>query len=117
MAVVRKMEEIEAQDISNGKDVVGVRKRVLIGPREGAPTFAVRLFSLAPGGHTPAHSHPYEHGVIVLRGRGEVLGPEGPKPIEPGVVVFVPPHEFHGFRNTGKETLEFLCVVPVSVEK
>lgn len=117
MALVRKLEEIEAQDISNGQDVVGVTKRVLIGPRDGAPTFAVRLFSLAPGGHTPAHTHPYEHGVIVLRGRGEVLGPEGPKSIEPGSVVFVPPNEFHTFKNTGKETLEFLCIVPVAVEK
>jgi quercetin dioxygenase-like cupin family protein len=117
MPVVRKIEEIEAQNISNGKDTLGVMKRVLIGPKEGAPTFAVRLFSVAPGGHTPAHTHPYEHGVIVLRGQGQVLGEEGAIPIGPGSVVFVRPQEFHEFRNTGKENLEFLCIVPVAVEK
>ncbi len=115
--MVRRMEEVEAQDVSDGKDIVGVVKKVLIGPKEGAPTFAVRLFRLAPGGHTPAHTHPYEHGVIVLRGQGEVLGEDGPVPIAPGTVVFVRPGEFHGFRNTAQEPLEFLCIVPVDVEK
>lgn len=93
-----------------------MRKRLLIGPKDGAPTFAVRLFSVAPGGHTPAHAHPYEHGVLVLRGQGEVLTPQGPKPIGPGTVVFVKPSEFHGFRNPGPEPLEFVCIVPVHVE-
>jgi quercetin dioxygenase-like cupin family protein len=117
MPTVKRIEEIEAQDISDGKEIVGVRKRVLIGPKEGAPTFAVRLFSLAPGGHTPAHTHPYEHGVVVLRGQGEVLGADGPRSIGPGTAVFVRPREFHGFRNTGTEPLEFLCIVPVAVEQ
>jgi len=31
--------------------------------------------------------------------------------------VFVRPGEFHGFRNTGSDPLEFLCIVPVDVEK
>jgi len=117
MPLVRKISEIAAVNVSDGKDIVGVMKRVLIGPKEGAPTFAVRLFSVAPGGHTPAHAHPYEHGVIVLRGQGEVLGKEGSTPIGPGTVVFVRPNEFHGFKNTGQEELEFLCIVPVDVEK
>lgn len=116
MPEVKRIEEIPALDVSNGKEIVGVHKRVLIGPKDGAPTFAVRLFSLAPGGHTPAHIHPYEHGVLVLRGKGEVLTPEGPRAIEPGMVVFVKPQEFHGFRNTGTEPLEFVCIVPVHVE-
>lgn len=117
MPVVKRLRDVETQDVSDGKDVVGVTKRVLIGPKEDAPTFAVRLFSVAPGGHTPAHTHPYEHGVLVLRGKGEVLSSEGPRPLEPGTVVFVRPQEFHGFRNTGTEPLEFLCIVPVEVEK
>lgn len=116
MAVVKQMSEVPATDVSQGADVVGVVKRVLIGPRDGAPTFAVRLFTLAPSGHTPAHSHPFEHGVIVLRGEGAVQTPNGPMAIGEGSVVFVPPGEHHQFRNTGTVPLEFLCVVPVAVE-
>lgn len=117
MPVVKRVAEIRGEDISDGLEIVGVVKRVLIGPKDGAPTFAARLFALAPGGHTPAHVHPYEHGVLVLQGQGEVLGPAGAIPIGPGSVVFVRPHEFHGFRNTGSQTLEFVCIVPVEVEK
>lgn len=117
MPVIKRIEEVAAQDVSDGKNTVGVTKRLLLGPKEGVPTFAVRLFSLAPGGHTPAHTHPYEHGVLVLHGQGEVLSEAGASPIGPGTVVFVRPHEFHGFRNTGQEKLEFLCIVPVDVER
>lgn len=117
MPVIKRITEVAAVDVSNGKDTVGVTKRLLLGPKDGAPTFAVRLFSLAPGGHTPAHAHPYEHGVLVLQGEGEVLSETGASPIGPGTVVLVRPHEFHGFRNTGQEKLEFLCIVPVDVER
>jgi quercetin dioxygenase-like cupin family protein len=117
MAVVKRMSEVPGVDVSQGADVVGVVKRVLIGARDGAPTFAVRLFTLAPGGHSPAHSHPFEHGVIVLTGEGSVLTAGGPVALRPGTVVFMPPGEHHQFQNTGTKPLEFLCVVPVDVEK
>ncbi len=117
MAVVRKMEDVPERNMSDGKEIVGVTKRLLIGPVEGAPTFAVRLFTLAPGGHTPAHAHPYEHGVVVLSGRGEVHTAQGAKALEASTVVWMPPGEHHQFRNTGTEPLKFLCVVPAAVEK
>ena len=116
MVIVKRMSEVQDIDMSSGSDVVGVLKRVLIGPSDGAPTFAVRLFTLSPGGHTPAHTHPFEHGVVVLRGRGSVLTPTGPVEIGERSVVFVPPGEHHQFRNTGDAPLEFLCVVPVKYE-
>lgn len=116
MVTVKRIQEIKATDVSNDREIVGVVKRVLIGPAEGAPTFALRLFSLSPGGHTPAHSHPFEHGVIVLRGRGTVLTPKGPVEIGEGSVVFVPPGEHHQFRASPTEALEFLCVIPVGYE-
>ncbi len=116
MAIVKRLAEVPPRDMSNGTDVVGVLKRVLIGPADGAPTFAVRLFTLAPGGNTPAHTHPFEHGVVVLRGTGTVLTPNGRVPIGEGTTVFVPPGEHHQFQNTGPGPLEFLCVIPVGYE-
>ncbi|MCX7750807.1 MAG: cupin domain-containing protein [Candidatus Bipolaricaulota bacterium] len=117
MVTVKSMAEVPAQDVSDGREIVGVTKQVLIGPAERAPTFAVRRFTLAPGGHTPAHAHPFEHGVVVLRGKGTVLTQAGPVPIEGGSVVFVPPGEHHQFRAGDTEALEFLCIVPVQYEK
>ena len=93
-------------------DASGVTMRMLIGPAEGAPTFNMRLFEVAPGGHTPCHSHDWEHEVYVLGGAGEVRSPDGQVPIAASDCVLIPPNEEHQFVNTGDETLKFLCLVP-----
>jgi quercetin dioxygenase-like cupin family protein len=92
----------------------GCSVRWLLGERDGAPTFAMRQFEVAPGGFTPRHSHPYEHEVFVLEGEGEVF--EGPDPhqLRAGDVVLVKPDEVHQFRNTGSGPLKFLCLIPIS---
>lgn len=117
MAVVKRIPEVEARDISDGVDAVNVTKQLLIGPADGAPTFAVRLFTLAPGGHTPKHSHPFEHGVLVLEGEGSLWTASGDHPLSPGTVAFVAPDEAHQFRNTGSNPFKFICIVPKHVEE
>ncbi|MFO8033913.1 MAG: cupin domain-containing protein [Candidatus Bipolaricaulota bacterium] len=117
MALVRRTDEVAAVDISDGTDVVGATKQLLIGPGDGAPTFAVRLFTLAPGGHTPDHTHPFEHGVIVLEGQGELVTQEQVYSLSPNTAAHVSPDEQHRFRNTGQGPFRFLCVVPRHVEQ
>lgn len=117
MAVVKKITEVEALDISDGTSVVNATKQLLIGPKDGAPTFAVRLFTLGPGGHSPRHQHPYEHGVLVLEGQGELWTEEGSYRLSPGTVVLVKPDEEHQFRNLGSVDLKFICIVPKHVEE
>jgi mannose-6-phosphate isomerase-like protein (cupin superfamily) len=52
--------------------------------------------------------------VFVLSGRGIVRGPGGKEtPIEPDTVVYIPPHEEHGFFNRGDDVLRFICVIPL----
>ena len=86
--------------------------RELITDRDGAPTFAMRMFDVAPGGYTPLHEHPWEHEAYVLAGPGERRGGESPRPLRSGDAIFVAPNERHQFANTGAETLRFLCLVP-----
>jgi len=88
--------------------------RVLIGKDDGAPTFAMRLFELAPGGHTPLHRHPHEHEVFVLSGHGVVLCEGEPSPIGSEDAIFVPGGKEHCFENTSDAPLRFLCLVPIS---
>ena len=90
----------------------GCQIRCLIGPDDGAPSFTMRQFEVAPGGHTPRHSHAYEHQVFVLEGTGVVLDSAGEHPLRPGMVVLVTPQELHQFRNTGPGPLKFLCLIP-----
>jgi len=90
----------------------GATVRWLITEADGAPNFAMRLFELGPGGHTPHHSHPYEHEAFVLEGDGVLVGPDGERPFRAGQVIFVPANEKHQFRNTGGGTCRFLCLIP-----
>jgi len=98
-----KVEDPEARD---------VHIRVLIGPDDGADKFHMRRFRVLPGGHTPHHTHDWEHEVYILSGKGELETPEGPRPFETGSVVFVPAGIKHQFKNTGDDELEFLCLIP-----
>ncbi len=92
----------------------GCRVRWLIGAADGAPNFAMRQFEVAPGGHTPRHSHPYEHEVFILEGEGVVSEMDAEHRLKPGDVVYVKPNEVHQFRNTGNKPLKFLCLIPNS---
>ena len=91
-----------------------VSMRLMVGRADGAENFAMRLFEVGPGGHTPEHSHNYEHEVMVLAGRGEVVDGDSAnrRPIAGGDVLFIPANHVHQFRNTESEPLKFLCLVP-----
>ncbi|MEE8391395.1 MAG: cupin domain-containing protein [Anaerolineae bacterium] len=94
------------------KEMQGVSVRWLIGPAEMAPNFALRYFEIEPGGWSSLDRHTHDHGVVILRGRGQVLLGEETFEISFGDVVYIPPHEAHQFKNIGDEALGFLCVIP-----
>jgi quercetin dioxygenase-like cupin family protein len=73
----------------------------------------MRLFEMEPKGHSPFHSHPWEHEVFILEGEGAVVSEEGEKKFRAGDVVFILPNEKHQFKNNGEKTVKFLCLVPV----
>jgi quercetin dioxygenase-like cupin family protein len=101
---------VEAEDVP--APAKGVKVRWLITEETGAPNFAMRQFTVEPGGHTPRHTHPWEHEAYILTGKGVILGENGEEQVHPGDVVFVPQDEEHQFRNTGDEELTFLCLIP-----
>jgi len=107
--LVRNREEVEPVTYSG--DAVGVEMRPLITEREGAPTFAMRVFTLDADGHTPYHAHTWEHEVYILKGTGSVRGSGGERALRPGDSVYVKPQEDHQFR-AGAEGLQFICCVP-----
>jgi len=90
--------------------------RWLLSRPQGAPTFAMRLFELGPGGATPLHEHPWEHEVFILEGRAEVVQGSGPTPVSRGDAILVLPGERHQFRNTGDTPARMLCMIPLPEE-
>ena len=96
----------------DSQDVRGASVRWLIGPNEQAPYFAMRYFEIEPGGWTVLDRHPHDHGVIILRGKGKALLGEKETEISFGDVIYIPPNEFHQFKNIGDEPFGFICVIP-----
>jgi quercetin dioxygenase-like cupin family protein len=90
----------------------GVAGRVVIGQADGAKNFCMRVFELTPEGHTPRHTHDWEHEIFVHSGVGSVYREGQWVPIRAGNVVFVPPGEEHQIKNTGKASLVFVCLIP-----
>jgi len=94
------------------QELTGVLKREVITARDGAPNFCMRVFEVEPGSSTPDHSHPWEHEVFILAGRGVVRNDSSETDIGEGSAVFVAPGEQHCFINTGDQVLRFICLIP-----
>jgi quercetin dioxygenase-like cupin family protein len=105
-------EGVSASLYPPGKQMKGVSVRWLIGPAEGAFHFALRYFEIEPGGWTSLDQHAHDHGVVILRGRGQVLLGEEDWQVGFGDVVYIPSHEVHQLKSIGEEPLGFLCVIP-----
>lgn len=90
----------------------GVKIRWLITKDDGAKNFAMRYFEINPEGHSPHHSHNWEHEVFILDGQSLVECGEEEKLVGPGYVIFIPPNVPHCFKNVGDKTLKFLCLIP-----
>ena len=108
---VVKSDDIKLEPVSmdNVKDVTRANT---IGPDQGWPEHSMRLFRIAPGGHTPFHKHDYEHVNYFIRGKG-ILTLDGEKHnVEANDHAYVPPNIEHQFENPFDEDLEFLCIVP-----
>ena len=104
-------ETVKAKDVEDS-GASNVKVRWLVTKDMGAPNFAMRLFEVKPDGYSPLHTHPWEHEVFILEGEGVLFNGEKATPFKPNDVVFVAPDEWHQFKNTGKQTLKFLCLIP-----
>ncbi len=109
--LIRNIEEIPSFPYGEGAS-----KRVIFGDQEKAPTFAMRVFDVPPGGASSDHSHEFEHEVLILRGEGVLKGAWGNAPFSEGSAILIQPNETHQLVNTGKDPLRFVCIVPLRGE-
>lgn len=110
MKVIHYTEVIQGQ--INVEGASKVTKRLLLGPQDGTPSFAMRMFEIQPGGHTSYHSHPFEHEVYILEGEGKFVTAEKTYILKEGMVIFVSPSVGHQFKADDNKKLRFLCMVP-----
>jgi quercetin dioxygenase-like cupin family protein len=100
-----------------GEGATGATETWLIGKAERAENFAMRYYELEPGGSSRLEQHPYDHGVLFLRGSGEVILDQEIQTVNCGDVVYIEPDELHQIRNSGEETLGWLCIIPARRRK
>jgi quercetin dioxygenase-like cupin family protein len=101
--------------MEGAKDVI---KQIPISAADGTPLVSLRVFTIAPGGHTPYHTHPFEHLNYVIDGIGAAVTEGGKeKPIKKGDFVLVLPNEKHQYKNVGSEApLVIICAAPKEYE-
>ena len=108
---IKKYTDVKATHFESDK-AKGVAGRVVIGKKDGADNFCMRIFEISAGGNTPKHAHDWEHEMFIHAGKGEIYGNGKWNPVKSGDVVFMPDNEEHQLRNPGKELLIVACLVP-----
>ena len=102
--------DVEAKDAEGGSSKLKVRW--LITKETGAENFAMRLFEMEAGGHSPLHSHNWEHEVFILEGEGLVVGGKEERKFKAGDTLFIPSNEKHQLKNNSKKPCKLLCLIP-----
>ncbi len=113
--LIRQWDSVEGQtpQMDGVKDVT---MRVMIGRDDETPNFALRHFIIEPDGHTPRHSHNYEHQNYIVAGSGKIWYGTEFYDIKQGDYLYVEPNVEHQFVNTGDEPLAFICLVPMTFQ-
>ncbi len=106
--LVKKFSDVEATEIGSA---VKTTIQVLISPEE-APHFAMRRFTMQPGGSMPLHTNTVEHEQLVLSGRGKVRLGDEVYEVEKDRVLYIPAGLPHSYETIGDEPFVFLCSVP-----
>lgn len=92
----------------------GCTIRWLISRDQGAPRYAMRLFTLQPDGVIPPHRHEdAEHEIFIVEGQAALDDGRQRIPVRTGDAIFVPAGEDHGFVNDTRQPMRFICVVPL----
>ena len=112
MKVVKSI-EVEKKPVEM-EGAEGVSIRWLISKQDGAENFAMRMFEIQPGGHTPLHTHPHEHEIFAVEGEGVFVYEGEEYPFDKDYVIFVPGGKEHRFRNRGDSVLKLLCLIPMA---
>ncbi len=109
VGVVKRSDDVTYEDVDAAE---GMRKGVLLDESDGAPNFALRRFTLAPGASVPEHTNEVEHEQYVLEGEYVVGVGDEEYEVSAGDSLLIPAGTVHWYRNEGDAEGAFLCAVP-----
>ena len=88
----------------------------LLSSEIGTPNFEMRYFEVEKGVEGKEESHPFEHEIFVIKGKGVIKSGQHEVRIEKGDAVYVAPNELHQFFSLEEENLGFICIIPNGCE-
>ena len=109
--IVDNISNLPVLDV-NSNEALYTSMKVLVSPKEGWDGYVMRVVEVGEGGHTPKHSHPWQHINYMIEGEGELMIDGKINKVSSGSFAFVPPGALHQFRNAGKGIFKFICIVP-----
>jgi len=112
--IVRNIKDVEAIRLKEPFKGVSVRWMVHsdLGGEEYKHNYALRYFTIEPGGSVPTHSHDYVQAAFVLSGEMIVTTDKEERKVGPGDVVYIPSYEPHEFKNASQtQEATFTCTI------
>ncbi len=109
---VKRLSEVAQEDVSE-EGAENTTIQWLIDEKAGAKNFVMRRFVIEKNGHTPFHSHDWEHEAYVLSGKGIIRAGDETFVVNKDMFVYVPANVVHQFKNSGDKDFIFLCMIPV----
>jgi quercetin dioxygenase-like cupin family protein len=103
--------DVEEQ-IPTEEGVKDTKIRWLLTDKDGAKNFAMRVFTIQPGGHTPHHTHDWEHELFMLEGEAVLRSGDEKIPFKPGEFAFIQANELHQIRNESAAPAIVMCLIP-----
>lgn len=108
--ILKKRQEL-IKKILNDAQAKNITFYPAITALDGAPNFAMRLFEIGAEGHTPFHTHDWEHEVYITDGSGFLVEENKRTEIKKSDFIYISPNEKHQFL-AGKNGMKMICVVP-----
>ena len=114
---ITRLQDLEKTSVTMDGAKNAIRQ-VPISAKDGAPNFSFRVFTVGPDGHTPYHTHDFEHLNYVISGRGVLVDEDGStRNINAGEFALILPGEKHQYRNiSATEPFVIICAVPKEYE-
>ena len=106
----RDLEPIPVDDPKPHTSGLTVRR---LGPADTAD-LVMDLVTIAPGGRSDRHDHPWPHQVFVVTGTGSVSDGEASVRFRDCDVIVIAGEQTHQFLNDGGRDVLLLCLVPPS---
>ena len=110
---IRDYHKVEKRTAYRREKSEGASLRVAISREDGANDLSMSIYEIDPAGFTPLHSHPWEHAVYVISGKGVILDSGKERRLGKDDVLYIPADQKHQIKNTGEFPLVLVSVIPI----